>query len=502
MSLIPKTDAGAHAGAGSQKATFRRKGSGDGLGAMIRDLARNLYAGARLSFMLPVDRAAFRPSLDQAFGLLVVGSLAMLCIEAAASDGTWLPPPDRVGFYALALLAGLVGCFAATRLLGLTERLSTIVVMLLAGAFWVLPVFGPVFILADPASIAPNAAAGVIVGVLLVTWLFGIAIRSIHMITGRGLIRPAVAASVLVIVTALPKLVLTTPATWLPAPAKLPDTWTQENLYYGQFGMMDRAIGWLGKNRAGKTDLYFVGFAADTRDAVYLHEMRAVTQLFANRFGAGDRSVVMVNSGTTVRQAPLANLHNLGRTISEIGERMDGKEDVLFLYLSAPSLSDGAIKPVFAPLDFVPIDPTSIRRMLDEAGIKYRIIVFSGCNTAGFTDHLRGPTTLVINASGKNRRATGCTGDGAYTDFGEAFFGDALNRGFDLPDAFDKARALLAEKHASSLRPAPTPEVRIGARMAPKLDELAAQLESDFARTTTVPTITAPEIRPPKIRKQ
>jgi hypothetical protein len=469
---------------------------------MIRDLARNLYAGARLSFMLPVDRAAFRPSLDQAFGLLVIGSLAMLCIEAAAGNGAWLPPPDRVGFYALALLSGLVGCFAATRLLGLTERLSTIVVMLLAGAFWILPVFGPVFVLADPASIAPNKTAGAIVSVLLVTWFLCIAVRCIHMITGRGLIRPAVAASVLVIVAALPKLVLTTPAAWLPAPAKLPDTWTQENLYYGQFGMMDRAIGWLGTNRPGIPDLYFVGFAADTREAVYMHEIRAVTQLFSNRFGARDRSVVMVNSGTTVRQAPLANLHNLGRTIAEIGKRMDGKEDVLFLYISVPSLIEGEIKPVFAPLDFVPIHPTAVHQMLEEAGIRYRVIVLSGCDTAGFTDHLLGPTTLVINASGKDRRATGCTGDGAYTDFGEAFFGDALNRGFDLPDAFDRARTLLAEKHASSLRPAPAPEIRIGAGIAPKLDELAAQLEADLARTTAVPTITAPEIRPPTIRKQ
>jgi hypothetical protein len=469
---------------------------------MVRDLVRNLYAGARLSFMLPVDRTAFRPSLDQAFGLLVMGSLAMLCIEAAARDGTWLPTPDRVGFYALALLAGLVGCFAATRLLGLTERLSTIVVMLLAGAFWMLPVFGPIFVLADPAALAPNTTAGVVVGVTLVMWFLGISIRSIHATIGGGLVRPAVAASIIVIFTALPKLILTTPAAWLPAPAKLPQSWTQENLYYGQFGMMDSAINWLSEHRPGVTDLYFVGFAADTREPVFLHEMRAVAQLFSNRFGARDRSIVMVNSGTTVRRAPLANLHNLGRTITEIGKRMDGREDVLFLYLSVPSLTDGEIKPVFAPLDFVPIHPTSIRQMLDEAHITNRVIVLSGCNTAGFTDHLAGPTTLVINASGKDRRAAGCTGDGAYTDFGEAFFGNALNASFDLPDAIDKARDLLVEKHASSLRPAPAPDVRIGARLAAKLDELAAQLETDLAQATTVPTVTVPAIRPPKVRKQ
>jgi len=469
---------------------------------MVRDLVRNLYAGARLSFMLPVDRAAFRPSLDQAFALLVIGSLAMLCIEAAATDGVWLPSPDRVGFYALAILAGLVGCFAATRLLGFTERLSTVVVMLLAGAFWMLPVFGPVFVFADPAALAPGTTAGVVVGVLLIMWFLGISIRSIHATTRGGLIRPAVAASIIVIFTALPKLVLTTPAAWLPAPAKLPQSWTQENLYYGQFGMMDRAIGWLGQNRPGKPDMYFVGFVADTREPIYLHEIRGVAQLFSNRFGARDRSVVMVNSGTTVRQVPLANLHNLGRTINEVGKRMDGKEDVLFLYLSVPALTRGAIKPAFAPLDFVPIHPSAIRQMLNEAGITYRVIVLSGCTAGGFADQLSGPTTLVITAADKDRRAAGCTGDAPYTDFGEAFFGEALNGSFDVPEAFEKARRLLAEKHAASLRPAGEPDARIGAKIAPKLAELAGQLETDRAEATTIPTVTAPEIRPPKVRKQ
>lgn len=469
---------------------------------MVSDLARNLYAGARLSFMLPVDRGDFRPSLDQAFILLVFGSAAMLCFEAGAGNGGWLPPPDRVGFYALSLLAGLVGCFAASRLLGLTERLSTIVVMLLSGAIWMMPVFGPIFVLADPETLAPNSAAGAVVGILLVLWFLSIAIRAIHAVTGSGIIRPAVAASILVIVAALPKLVLTTPTAWLPAPAKLPHGWTQENLYYGQFGMMDRAIGWLGENRPGKTDLYFVGFGADAREPVFLHEMRAVTRLFGNRFGTMDRSIVMLNNRTTVRQAPLANAHNLGRTIREIGKRMDGDEDILFLYLSVPALTKGEIKPNFEPLDFVAIHPSAIRQMMDEADIKNRIIVLSSCSAVGFADHLRGPNTLVVVASNDRRHARGCTGSAAYTTFGEAFFGDALNENFDMTAALEKTRRLLAENGTSGLLPAPEPVILLGSDIAPKLSALAAQLKSDLEASTTIPTVKTPRIRSPKIRQR
>lgn len=469
---------------------------------MVSDLARNLYAGARLSFMLPVDRSAFRPSLDQAFVLLVFGSAAMLCFEIGSGDGGWLPPPDHVGFYALALLAGLVGCFAATRLLGLTERLSTIVVMLLSGAIWLMPVFGPVFALADPETLAPNTAAGATVGIILVLWFLIIAIRAIHAVTGRGIIRPAVAASVLVIIAALPKLVLTTPAAWLPAPAKLPHSWTQENLYYGQFGMMNRTIDWLKKNRPGKTDLYFVGFGADTREPVFLNEMRAVAQLFETRFGTADRTVVMLNNHNTIRHVPLANVHNLGRTIREIGERMNGKEDILFLYLSVPALTKGEIQPAFEPLDFASIHPSAIRQMMDEADIENRIVVLSSCAAPGFADRLRGPNTLVIVASGDKRRADGCTGNAAYTTFGQAFFGTALSEDFNLIGALEKTRSLLAENSTMGLRPAPEPVIKVGAAIAPTLSALATQLAADRADSTAIPSVTAPRIRSPKIRQR
>ncbi len=308
---------------------------------MFRDLARNLYAGARLCFMLPVDRADFRASLDQAFALLVFGSGTILLIEFAAASGNWFPSPDRVGLYALAILTGLIGCFAATRLLGVAERLSTVVVMLLAGAFWLIPVFGPVFALAGEAALAPSSAAGATVAILIVLWCLGIAMRVIQIAAGGGIVKPAVAASILVVFTALPKLLLIPPGTWLGEPAKLPPSWTQENLYYGQFGMVNQAADWLAKGRPGVSDIYFVGFAADAREPVFLNEMRGVTRLFDRRFDTRTRSVVLINNRSTVRQAPLANMHNLGRILSMIGKRIDPEEDIVVLYLSAPALAGG-----------------------------------------------------------------------------------------------------------------------------------------------------------------
>jgi hypothetical protein len=467
---------------------------------MIKDLARNLYAGARLSFMLPVGRGEFRTSVDQAFVLLVSGSAMILFIEFASAERNWFPPADRVGFYALAILSGLIGCYAAARLLGVAERLSTLVVMLLAGAFWLVPVFGPVFALADPETLAPNSAAGIVVGLLIVFWFLAIAMRAIHAVSGGDIIKPVVAASIIVVFTTLPKLLLAPPAAWMPEPAKLPQSWTQENLYYGQFGMMERAIDWLGKSRPGVPDVYFVGFGADAAEPVFVNEMREVAQLFENRFDAKGRSVVMINSRTTVRHAPLANLHNLGRTLTEIGTRMDRAEDVLFLYLSAPAVVGGEIAPRFDPLKFVPIPSVDIRRMLDEAEIKYRVIVLSSCAADGFLEPLRGPTTLIVTATGNGQRARGCTGDAAFTAFGKAFFGNALRAGFSIPDAVERARALIAGEEKSARRGVPEPAVYAGSEIAPKLAELATRLETAQAAAAT-PSVTIPPIHDSRTRK-
>lgn len=468
---------------------------------MFRDLARNLYAGARLCFMLPVDAAAFRASLDQAFVLLVFGSGTILLVEFAAAEGDWFPSPDRVGLYALAILTGLIGCFAATRLLGVAQRLSAVVVMLLAGAFWLIPVFGPVFALAGDETLSPNHPAGATVAILIVLWCLGIAMRVIQLATGGGIVKPAVAASIVVVFAALPKLLLIPPGTWLGAPAKLPPSWTQENLYYGQFGMVNQAIDWLDKGRPGVPDIYFVGFAADARAPVFLNEMRGVSRLFDRRFDTRKRSVVMINSRSTVRQAPLANLHNLGRILSEIGKRINREEDVVVLYLSAPAVTDGAIKPHFETLDFVPIRAAYIQGMFDDAGIKWRVIILSACAADGFVDRLRGPTTLVIAAADTGSRSRGCHGDADYTDFGEAFFDDALRGTYSLPQAFERARALLAERDEDSLHDRSKPVIYMGSQIAAKLEAVAASLSERRATAALPPAPSIPKATPPKMTR-
>ncbi len=457
---------------------------------MLQDLGRNLISGARLCFLLSVDRRDFRVSVDQAFLLLLlaIGTIVGLDIVLAAEGG--LIPLERVGIYALAIVTGLLGCFAAMRLIGTPNDLTPTVVMLLAGLFWLIPVFAPLVLVAGPDKLGPTTTAGIAAGCTVVLWVLVIAMRSVQRITRGGVMKATVAACVMVIFTALPRLLVSDTTSWLPAPARLPSAAMQENLYYGQFGMMDRAISWIDTHRKGTTDLYFVGFGADAREDVFLNEMRSVVRLFDSRFGTKDRSIVLLNHRSTVRQVPLANVHNLGRALGEIGNRMDPEEDVLFLYLSAPELDDTQLRPTFEPLDLLPLHASEIRHMLNDAGIKWRIIVLSACTSDNFADRVADPNTLVITATGQGGRAHGCTDDRPHTDFGGAFFDQALQETYSIRTAFlDALKRIASHEKAEGLRPS-DPKMTVGSAIAPQLDRLTKRLmqqEKPNASTSTLP---------------
>ena len=447
---------------------------------MFRDLGHNLISGARLCFLLSVDKRDFRPSSEQAFLLLFAIAFAVLTIDIATMEDSGPPPLERVGLYALAVIAGLLGCFVATRLLGMASRMTAVIVLVLAGSFWLAPVFGPMIVLAGPDSLEPRKSAGIFVVMAVFLWFLVIATRAIQHQIGRGHAKAAIAACLIVIFTALPRLLVADPNAWLPAAAKLPAAALQENLYYGQFGMMNRAVEWLQPHRPGTTDLYFVAFGADAREDVFLNEMRSAAQLLDKRFDTEERSIVLLNHRRTVRRVPLANLHNLGRALEEIGKRIDPEEDIVFLYLSTPGMKGLEINPTFEPLEFLPIHASQIRRMMDDAGIKWRVVVLSACRTDGFAERLRNDYTAVIAAARDGNRAYGCRGSEEFTYFGRAYFDQALRGTFSFVDAHKVAAATVGQwEKSEDLKPS-EPQIHVGAAIRPKLKEIEARLRARF----------------------
>ena len=88
--------------------------------------------------------------------------------------------------------------------------------------------------------------------------------------------------------------------------------------------------------------------------------------------------------------------------------------------------------------------------MLDDAGIKWRIIVVSACYSGGFIDPLKDEHTLIMTASAANRTSFGCGNGSEATYFGDALFQHALRFEDSFVKAFQHARERIAERERPS----------------------------------------------------
>ena len=124
-------------------------------------------------------------------------------------------------------------------------------------------------------------------------------------------------------------------------------------------------------------------------------------------------------------------------------------------------------QPTLPPLELVELTPAGLRQLLDDAGIKWRIIVVSACYSGGFIEPLKDDHTLVITASRADRTSFGCGRPQRPTFFGEALFQKGLAQPVPLLAAFDAAQERVAERERDDgLSPPSEPQMWIGPEMA------------------------------------
>jgi hypothetical protein len=119
------------------------------------------------------------------------------------------------------------------------------------------------------------------------------------------------------------------------------------------------------------------------------------------------------------------------------------------VYLSSHGSRDFRLSADLPPLSLVELTPPGLKQLLDDAGIKWRIIVVSACYSGGYIEPLHDDNTLVITASRADRTSFGCGSGSASTFFGEAFFQKGMATADSLAAAFDVAKARVAERERS-----------------------------------------------------
>lgn len=269
-----------------------------------------------------------------------------------------------------------------------------------------------------------------------------------------------------------------------------------------QRALIESAVAGLAPQRPGQPDLYVVGVGGDSTEDVFRNETVYLDTLMSQRFGARGRVVTLINHSDSLIRTPrpLATLENLRAVLAGVGRTMDRDQDVLLLFMTMHGTPQHQLFVQMAPAYFDLIDPHQLRKALDDAGIRNRVLVISACYSGGFVPALKNDDTLILTAAHRNRPSFGCGPDSDATYFGRAFLVDALNDTTDFVAAFEHAKARIAEREKEEgFRPS-RPQISIGKQILPHLQAWQSQLVPGpkVAYALPAPPVPTPGITTPK----
>jgi hypothetical protein len=246
-------------------------------------------------------------------------------------------------------------------------------------------------------------------------------------------------------------------------------TWARmEELQFAQQARLDTQLTEIAKLPRQSPATWFVGFAGYGEQHVFADEIDLASREMDERYGSGERSVLLVNDRRDPAELPLASAPALHYTLRRLGAMM-GPDDVLFLSLSSHGSEDGSIaisNDGRSPSD---LSAGDLAAMLREAKIPWKVIVISACYAGSFIDALRDDHTIVLAAAAADRTSFGCSDDRDLTWFGEAFYQDALPGAPTLRAAFDAARKSISAEEKQEHYRASDPQAYFGAAMEKKL---------------------------------
>jgi hypothetical protein len=193
------------------------------------------------------------------------------------------------------------------------------------------------------------------------------------------------------------------------------------------------------------------------------------------QFNTKGRSVALINNPSTLENTLLASKSNLILILEHIGSLINKDEDVLFLYLTSHGSKKHKLTVRQRPLTLNSIGPSDLKSVLDNSGIRYRVLVVSACYSGGFIEPLKNEYTLVFTASDKDKQSFGCSNANEFTYFGQAIFKEQMKQNYNLVDVFDKAIESIHKRESSEKLKHSEPQLYVGNKIRGKLLTLAKE---------------------------
>lgn len=240
-----------------------------------------------------------------------------------------------------------------------------------------------------------------------------------------------------------------------------------ETALYSQRALLDRAIAGVAPREPGRINLFLLALAGDGTQEVFHREVDFVRAQFERDFHIGAHALTLVNSRNTVGTAPMATRTSLREALAGIAARMDREQDILFLFLTSHGSKDHQLALDLDGMDLLNLPARELGSMLRDSGIRWKVVVVSACYSGGFIDDLHDDHTLIITAARRDRTSFGCADENEFTDFGRAYFKEALPQASSFQDAYRKATALVDEWEKKDGRAGP------GEQSEPQMDNPA-----------------------------
>lgn len=262
-----------------------------------------------------------------------------------------------------------------------------------------------------------------------------------------------------------------------------------QSVFEGQQLMLESYVQDLTPERPGVTDVYGLVFAPYAGEEVFRRESTMVSDLLQERFDAEGRVLHLLNHAETADTHLWATPENLRSAVDALAATMDRDQDVLVVYMTSHGARDHRLAAAHPPLQVDPMTPELLRHILDDAGIRHRVIAISACYSGGWLDALTTPSTLIMTAADATHTSYGCGTRSELTFFGRAVFDEQLRSTHSFTEAFTNAVPIIAQREveAGKADGFSNPQMRVGAEIDPVLQSLAQRLAAESAPTRRKP---------------
>lgn len=248
-----------------------------------------------------------------------------------------------------------------------------------------------------------------------------------------------------------------------------------EHALYQQLPLLDKRLAEVQTGNPDTIDLFTLAIASYGSQEVFRREINYIEQDFTERFHNQPYSIFLSNSRRSLDDRPLATLTSVDKSLQTIAGKMDNDQDILFLYISSHGSQDKTIAIEQPGLALPDLSADKLRALLDNSGIKWRVIVLSACYSGGFIDALKDDHTLILTAAAADKTSFGCEDNNHFTYFGEAFFKDALPQSDSFVDAFHRAKALIGEWEDKDELEHSNPQISEGKKISQQLERWRKQ---------------------------